>query len=101
MGLYNRPYTELLEDERKTRSMKRPELIQHNFDGIIALLIEECGEVIQAIGKLNRFGKHAKDPRTGIEYDNVKNLEEELEDLETAISFYWKVRGDDVVRRQT
>ena len=71
--------------------MKRPELIQKTYKGAISLLIEECGEVLQAIGKLQRFGERAKDPLTGIEYDNIGDLEEELLDLTKAIDLYYQM----------
>ena len=51
----------------------------------IAYLIEECGEVLQAIGTLQRFGEHPTDHKTGATYDNIVDLFAELNDLERAI----------------
>jgi NTP pyrophosphatase (non-canonical NTP hydrolase) len=51
----------------------------------IAYLIEECGEVLQVIGKLQRFGENPTDHKTGIKYDNIIDLLAELNDLERAI----------------
>ena len=51
----------------------------------IAYLIEECGEVLQVIGKLHRFGETPVDHKTGIKYDNIIDLFVELDDLERAI----------------
>lgn len=48
-------------------------------------VLEEIGEVIQAIGKCGRWGMIAKDPYTGIEYDNRATLRAELADLKDAI----------------
>lgn len=42
----------------------------------IVYLIEECGEVIQAAGKLLRFGSSEHDPRTNI--TNKEKLKQEL-----------------------
>lgn len=64
----------------------RNDLLPTSFDGRIARLIEETGEVLKAIGKLQRFGKEAIDPKTNIKYDNVQDLKEELEDLKHSIS---------------
>jgi len=51
----------------------------------IAYLIEECGEVLQIIGKLHRFGENPTDPKTGTKYNNIIDLFVELDDLERAI----------------
>lgn len=66
----------------------RPDLLPTTFDGKIGRIIEECGEVLQAIGKMQRFGLTAKDPKTGIEYDNLKDLNLELDDLRAAITAF-------------
>lgn len=64
----------------------RNDLLPTSFEGRIARLIEETGEVLKCIGKLERFGKEAIDPKTNIRYDNVLDLKNELEDLKHSIS---------------
>lgn len=66
----------------------RTDLFPATTEGKLAHLEEECGEVIKAIGKLHRFGEFAKDPKTGFEYDNVKDLHEEILQLRGAIERY-------------
>jgi NTP pyrophosphatase (non-canonical NTP hydrolase) len=44
----------------------------------LAILSEECGEVVQAIGKILRWGWVAENKLTGKRYDNRAKLEEEL-----------------------
>ena len=53
--------------------------------GKLDRLVEECAEVIKAVQKGRRFGwtQHTYD---GVAYDNATELEEELKDLEHAIS---------------
>lgn len=56
----------------------------------VAYLIEECGEVLQAVGKLQRWGAHSTNPelRAGDEGHGVTNvqwLESELLDLQIAV----------------
>lgn len=63
----------------------RHDLLPHTFDGKVARVVEECGETLQAIGKLQRFGRVATDPSTKFTYDNVHDLNRELQDLQDAI----------------
>lgn len=63
----------------------REDLLPTSFEGRIARVIEESGEVIQAIGKIQRFGKEAQDPKTKIKYNNVEDLKEELQHLKHSI----------------
>lgn len=66
--------------------MKRPELRPKHFDGKISKVVEECGEVLQNIGKYQRHGAFATDPAdSNINYDNITPLREELLDLQDAI----------------
>jgi len=66
--------------------MKRPELRPNHFDGKISKVVEECGEVLQAIGKYQRHGASAHDPSNrDIIYNNITPLKEELLDLKDAI----------------
>lgn len=64
----------------------RKDLLPTTFDGKVDRIIEECGEVLKAIGKLKRFGLKAIDPKTGKKYNNLKDLKKELDDLEDAIN---------------
>jgi NTP pyrophosphatase (non-canonical NTP hydrolase) len=64
---------------------KRPDLLPTTFNDCVAHVIEECGEVLQAIGKFDRFGAVATDAMTGVRYDNVADLLTEMDDLESAI----------------
>jgi len=63
----------------------RQDLIPKTRSKRIARVLEEAGEVIKAIGKLQRFGKIARDPKTKIKYDNVADLRAEMKDLRHAI----------------
>ena len=66
--------------------MKRPELKPQFFEGKIDKLVEECGEVLQAIGKYRRHGAFVTDPSDSTKhYNNIKSLEVELHDLQDAI----------------
>lgn len=63
----------------------RSDLAPVTFRDCLSHLIEECGEVLQCIGKLDRFGETPTDPKTGIKYDNIAALLQEMDDLESAI----------------
>jgi NTP pyrophosphatase (non-canonical NTP hydrolase) len=65
--------------------MKRPDLLPVTFEGKVGKVIEEAGEVLQAIGKAQRHGWQAEDPVTGIKYDNLSDLKNELLDLQHSI----------------
>lgn len=61
----------------------RPDLIPADKDGSIARVLEECREVVKAI--LYRFGETPTDGKTGIKYDNIEDLKNELSDLKDSI----------------
>ena len=63
----------------------REDLLPETFDKKLAHLVEECGEVLKAIGKIQRFGESATDPVTHIFYNNLLDLKLELQDLKHAI----------------
>lgn len=63
----------------------RPDLLPTTIEGKLSHLVEECGEVLQCIGKWQRFGARATDFQTGITYDNAENLLIELNQLRLAI----------------
>lgn len=55
-------------------------------EGCMSHLLEEFGEVMQTIGKIQRFGEVVHDPSTNITYDNVNKLKSELDDVKLAVS---------------
>ena len=58
----------------------------------LALLIEECGEVIQAAAKVLRHGYHSHHPNISDGPNNRGNLEKELGDLSAAVCLMNKAR---------
>lgn len=62
----------------------RIDLRPKTIDEHLAYVTEECGEVLQAIGKYMRFGEFATDPKTGTHYDNRADLTTELVQLTDA-----------------
>ncbi len=52
----------------------------------LAILSEECGEVIQAIGKILRHGYASIDPTGQKEGSNRQQLERELGDIKACIT---------------
>ena len=54
-----------------------------NGPGRLFHVVEECGEVCQAIGKLGRFGAHNTRPGKG--QTNAEHLREEMLDLRAAL----------------
>lgn len=56
-------------------------------DERLSLLLEECGEVIQAIGKIMRHGYESHDPTSAsVSPSNRESLEKELGDVKYAIN---------------
>ena len=64
----------------------RQDLLPKTVEGKLARIVEECGEVLQAIGKIQRFGYTATDPLTNKRYDNWLDLQTELFQLSHAIN---------------
>ncbi len=60
-----------------------PALLPTTPEGRRWRIAEECGEVVQALGKAGRFGLDGCDPRTGI--SNARAILDELADLRHAI----------------
>src|SRR5712671_5052010 len=80
----------------------RPDLLPITFRDCLSHVVEECGEVLKAIGKLDRFGEKATDPKTGIKYDNIADLLTEINDLENAMNrvkqrYQMKIPKDDPI----
>jgi hypothetical protein len=65
-------------------TVMRVDLLPTTLEGKISRVVEECGEVLQAIGKIQRFGYRPIDPKTGIQYDNWAELTNELGQLRHA-----------------
>jgi NTP pyrophosphatase (non-canonical NTP hydrolase) len=63
----------------------REDLLPTTLDGKIAKVVEECGEVLHVIGKYGRHGWKPTDPKTGIQYNNLHDLGNELQDLNSSI----------------
>ena len=42
--------------------MTHPLFLQHGFDKCLAHVVEECGEVLAAAGKTQRWGPHSVNP---------------------------------------
>lgn len=60
----------------------------------LALLSEECGEVVQAIGKIMRHGYGSYHPKDRKMTSNRTLLEKELGDVETAMKLLFE--SDDI-----
>lgn len=67
--------------------MSDPRFKQQGFDKKVSLLIEECGEVLAAAGKLQRWGPHSSNPLLPEDQreSNLDWLNREMLDLEQAI----------------
>lgn len=67
--------------------MSDSRFLQNGFDKQLAHVVEECGEVLAAAGKTQRWGKHSSNPLLPLEQQeiNLKWLSRELKDLKEAI----------------
>lgn len=63
----------------------RPDLLPTTIEGKLSHVVEECGEVLQCIGKWQRFGAQDTDRMTGITYDNAADVLLEMAQLVDAI----------------
>ncbi|MFI3138263.1 MAG: hypothetical protein QX197_15925 [Methylococcaceae bacterium] len=68
--------------------MTDPRFLQDGFDKRLSHLIEECGEVLAAAGKTQRFGANSVNPLLPPEQQekNIDWLRRELGDLKQVIS---------------
>lgn len=68
--------------------MSDSRFIQKGFDKTLSHLIEECGEVLAAAGKLQRWGEFNANPLLPKEEQetNIKWLAREIADLKEVIS---------------
>ena len=69
----------------------REDLLRSDPQGIIIKTIQECSEVILTLTKLQTFGNVATDPKTNITYDNIKDVLDEVKDVEHAVSKLRKI----------
>ncbi len=68
--------------------MSRPDLYPKPDDisGWMDKTIEECGELLKAIGKYKRFGAVATDDKTGLVYHNGVDVVSECFDVALSIN---------------
>lgn len=71
--------------------MSDPQFLQEGFDKQLAHVVEECGEVLAAAGKTQRWGIHSVNPLLNQDdflfgETNIQWLSRELLDLQQAIS---------------
>ena len=59
---------------------------------LLALLAEECGECIQAVGKILRHGYESRNPDESNGYTNRQQLEKEVADVRAAIAMLIKAK---------
>ena len=63
----------------------RPDLMPTTFQGATLRVMEECGEVVQAACKMERFGFNPVDLKTGKSYNNVRDFFKECAEVINAI----------------
>jgi len=65
-----------------------PRFLQHGFDKRLSKVIEECGELLHAAGKLQRWGRDSVNPDLPKERQekNIVWLEREMTDVVEAIA---------------
>lgn len=63
---------------------------------LFALLSEECGETVQAIGKILRHGKHSWNPDVAGKRTNIEDLEKELGDILAVIEILRRAKVIDI-----
>ncbi len=68
--------------------MSDPRFLQDGFDKRLAHVVDECGEVLAAAGKTQRWGADSVNPLLPPEQQetNYRWLKRELKDLQDAIS---------------
>lgn len=64
--------------------MSNPKYLRNDFDFCLARLIEECGEVLAAAEKLQRWGRDSVDPTVPVFHQETNEdwLLLEMKDLE-------------------
>lgn len=68
--------------------MSDPRFLQQGFDKQLAHIVEECGEVLAAAGKTQRWGPSSVNPLLPPEQQetNLRWLLRELDDLQEAVT---------------
>lgn len=79
--------------------MSDSRFLQKGFDKQLSHLIEECGEVLAAAGKTQRWGVHSTNPLLPKEMQesNINWLMRELNDLKLAIERLQKTITEEVL----
>lgn len=77
--------------------MSDPRFLQDGFDKRLSHLIEECGEVLAAAGKTQRWGPHSVNPLlpSVAQEPNIHWLKREMDDLREAMD-----RLDDAIEAE-
>lgn len=77
--------------------MSDPKWLRDNFDFCLAHVVEECGEVLAAAGKTQRWGWASSNPNLPEREreTNIVWLRRELTDLKDAIARFEKVVEED------
>ncbi len=68
--------------------MADPRILQDGFEKRLYHMVEECGEVLSAVGKIQRWGADSVNPLLPPEQQekNIDWLRRELKDLKLAIA---------------
>lgn len=76
--------------------MGDPRFLQKGFDKQLSHVIEECGEVLAAAGKTQRWGRESVNPLVPLSQKETNEnwLRRELKDLKEAIERLQKTMGD-------
>lgn len=64
----------------------RLDLLPKTFDGKMDHTVQEAAEFTKAYMKFRLFGAHPCDAKTGIVYDNVLDMYNELQDLRFTVA---------------
>lgn len=83
--------------------MSDKRFFQTGFDKQLSHVIEECGEVLAAAGKTQRFGKDSTNPLIPVneQETNLKWLMRELGDLELAICRFKSTAISDEIENES
>lgn len=79
----------------------KPEYKSKTSDQALAHLIEECGEVIAAYGKMQRWGKLSVNPELPPEQQetNIDWVKREIRDLQKALQAYHELLAGETWER--
>jgi hypothetical protein len=90
--------TKISRDLRKGTAMVDTTYIRNDISSILAHMVEECGEVIAALGKTLRWGPNSFDPTVPVDLRerNYEWVLRELDDLESVIARYRAYPGSNM-----